>query len=196
MHAHRCVCYGLCSPSVEDAHLVLCSWTAGHWYGEIFLSSSSIKLAAILAHENGLIILLFSYRWSKQTSLLCRQSKSSIYHSQDKRFFLCILPISSLLSKLQTPPCCEASFIVSQRYLRVKELCWHPQHPVWLLLSISLLSPAFFFLPSAFTVIHQQCPIMVSISCLASLAYVSPLIPFLIVFVFTRLFRAAFPTVS
>lgn len=132
------------------------------------------------ADENCLIILLSSCHWSKQTFILCHQSKSWIYHSQDKHFLLCILPTNSLLSKAQTPPCYEASFFVSQRYLCTKELCWHTQHPIWLLLSIPLLSPAFFFLLSAFTVIHQQCPTMVSISCLANLAYVGPLINFLL----------------
>lgn len=88
-------------------------------------SSSFIKLGAILVDEKYLIILLSSYCWYKLAFILCRQSKFSIYHSQDKHFLLLRIRRTSSLfsSKLQTPPSCEASFIVSQRYLCTKGPC-------------------------------------------------------------------------
>lgn len=174
----------MCSPSVEDAHLVPWPWTAGHWYELFILHKVGCNFGRwkIFNHLSlPLSLIQAGFCSAISVSTPCITLKINTFSSTSSVPDPCFPQISKPL--LDVRP-----VLLSLRCLCAKGL---PCLKYTLSICMAVAFHPFVFsctlLPSPFIVILQQCSIMVPVSGLASLVYVSPIILPFIIFIFTRL---------
>lgn len=175
----------MCSPSAEDAHLVPCPWAAGHWYELFILHKAGYKFGRWKIFNSPSLLLSLI-----QAGFCSAISVSSPYITLKINSCSSISSVPANCSPQNSKPLLDVrSVLLSLRHLCAKGLsCLKYTLSICMAAALhSFIFSAFFFLPSPFIVILQQCPIMVSASCSASLVYVSPIILPFIIFIFPRL---------
>lgn len=108
--ANRVHALRMCSPSVEDAHLVLCPWTAAHWHELFILHKAGCNFGRWKIFNNPSLLLSLI-----RAGFCSAISVSSPYITLKRNTFFSISSEpAQFSSKPQTPPWSEASFVVSE----------------------------------------------------------------------------------